>query len=342
MSDFEERLTGTLTERASSAPDVVGLAEGARVRSRRRRTARVVAAAVGGVAVVAAVPIGIDAIMVDESSGGIASPPPVSRDLPADWRSESYRDVEFAVPLAWGYGALSQYCISSNSNPIVERPGGASTQVACPKAYGYGVLVTDGDGPDISDPSSFPAGAAVRAKTLQGVTVTAIAKSEEVAETIIELTNVYPGADYYGCEAQVAVPALGEMADTGGDEPRGPASLCRYQIGVDGPNLVDSEAVTDADDLDSLWLGLTSAEPGTGPDAAPDSCDPQGWPPAQALLIRSAGDDLAWVHYDGCVGHGLDVRGTTYELNPQVTYWALPRGGFGVHGSVPTPKEQRP
>jgi len=72
-------------------------------------------------------------------------------------------------------------------------------------------------------------------------------------------------------------------------------SYRNVEIGVESANLLSSEGISEPADLESLWLGLNSAE-----------------------------------------------RGTTYKLNAQVMYWAMPRGGSAFDGSVPLPKQLRP
>lgn len=343
MSDFENRLGETLAQRAESAPGAEGLAEGARSRARRRRTTRIVAGASAAVVAMVGVPFGISMLGSDDNgSVQVTDRPPVA-GVPADWRWESYRDVEFAVPPEWGYGALSQYCISSNSNPVVERPGGVSTEVACETMFGYGVLVGPTEqAPDPSDATLFPAGATVAATTVDGVTVTAITADADTAETIIAVAAAYPGPDFYGCEAEVAVPALGDMpadVDLATDR-NDPIAVCLYEVGIAGPNLITSDSLQGAD-IEKAWLGIDSLEPGNGPNPSSEDC--LASPEYDAVLLRKGHLDLAWVHYSGCTTHGVDVGGEVYKLNEQVMWAAISpsRGGFGTGGEVPLPREFR-
>ena len=334
MSDFEERLSQMLAERADASPAAVGLAEGARARHRRRRALKVGAAGAAVVAAIAAVPLGLGALSIDEGADVANQPEPVVSGVPAGWRFESYRNVEFAVPPDWGYGSLEDWCASGGNldKPRVERPGGSVLDILCPSSA-YGVRL--GQAPD-----NPPAGAVVRSATAGGVTLSVVAPDQEIAETVAGSLREIQGTDYYGCDPRKEVPALGEMTGSGNFGQNDPVALCRYEIGVEGANLLSSEGVSEPADLRSLWLGLNSAEPGTGPDSGPDTCI--DWPEGQALLLLSDGKELGWVHYDGCAGHGIDLRGTTYELNAQVMYWAMPRGGSSFDGSVPLPKELRP
>jgi len=338
MSDFENRLTEMLGERADGAPGAEGLAAAARSRQRRRRTTRGVLGAGAVVAAIVAVPVGLGALSIDEGETPVVSQPlPEVRGLPAGWRWESYHDLEFMVPSTWVYGPLSQYCISSNSNPAVERPGGASTEVACPTPLGYGALVSTGAAPDLTA-ADVPEGAAFGQVTEGGVTLSVVAKNQGVVDDVLGSARVYPGPDFYGCEAEVGVPALGRMA-AGSSDVTGPITVCRYEVGVEGPNLVASEVLYD-DQADMARLGLESLESGQGPDPDPGSCLPSD--ETQAVLLRAHGADLTWIHYDGCTSHGVDVGGTVSQLSAQVMWTALgPTWSGGVGGEIPMPKEGR-
>jgi hypothetical protein len=107
MSEFENKLGETLAQRAEGAPEVAGLAEGARTRHRRRRTTRIMAGAAAAVVAMVGVPFGISALTTDDEGGAQVTnqPPPGVEGVPADWRWESWHDVEYAVPPSWGYGA---------------------------------------------------------------------------------------------------------------------------------------------------------------------------------------------------------------------------------------------
>ena len=77
-----------------------------------------------------------------------------------------------------------------------------------------------------------------------------------------------------------------------------------------------------------------------GPDAKPSDC--VNWTEHFAVVLKTGMEDYAWVHYDGCDGHGVDLGGSTRQLNAELMYWALPRGwSGGVDGSVPMPEKLR-
>ncbi len=338
MSDFESRLTQMLAERADSAEPGLDLAGGARSRLRRRRVLRTSVVATAVVAAAAAVPLGLGLVEVGGEDPGVATgPDPVVSQVPADWRFESYHNVEFAVPPTWGYGSLDGWCAAGPSlagrQPVVERPGAVVATIACPSSA-YGVRVAG------SAPTDPPPGAIVLDTTVGGTTVTVVAQDAEVAQTVIGSVRAIAGKDSYGCAATKQVPALGEMTGSSTIDRKDPVTLCRYDLGLDGPNLSSSERVSKPADLESFWLGLDAGQPGVGPDSGPSTCIDS--PESEALLVQVGDQEVAWVHYSGCAGHGIDVHGTTLKLNEQVMYWALPRGGFGLDGSIPLPKELRP
>lgn len=336
MSDFEQRLSQTLDGRAEHAPGAEGLARAARRRHARRRNARMAGAGVAALALAIGVPFALGGLSLGDADPPLAGQgkEPRAHAVPREWRFESYRNVEFAIPPDWGHGSLDDWCAGGGGveeSGRVERPGGAALSIGCPSS-GYGVRV---DGEGVATP---PPGAVVREAEAGGIPIVVVATSEEVADIVAGSLREIPGQDFHSCDPAKAVPPLGAMESSSTLGRGGVVTMCRYELGVEGPNLVDSEGVGEADD-ESFWLGLESAEKGKGPDSGPRTCTDS--PETEAVLVKTGGEDYAWVHYSGCDGHGIDIGGTTYKLNAQVTYWTLPRGSFAVDGSVPLPKEQR-
>ncbi len=72
MNDFETRLTEALNGGAEQAPDVDGLAAGARRRSRTRRRTRV-AVGIGVVVAALVVPVGVLALGGDDTPDRVAT-----------------------------------------------------------------------------------------------------------------------------------------------------------------------------------------------------------------------------------------------------------------------------
>lgn len=160
-----------------------------------------------------------------------------------------------------------------------------------------------------------------------------VAPDAKTAETVIGSVREIPGEDYYGCDPARDVPALGTMPPTEFPE-NGVVTVCWYDLGVEGPNLVASEAFPEDS---TFWDDVRSGSPGRGPEAE-ENCRPE----SQAALFNSGGEDVAWVHFEGCTGNGIDFGGTTYQLNPKILYWAVPRDGFAVSGAIELPDERRP
>lgn len=333
--DFELRVEEALARRAGD-PDSHGLVAGARSRLRRRRTTRAALVGAGAVAVAVAIPLVV--------TGGASVDAPVAGpdvegveiiEIPTSWRFESYRDVEFAVPGEWVGGSLSTWCSGNETPeaavPTVERPGMISIAIAC-QSDGYGVRV----GGEVTNP---PAGATVTETSVNGTLVTVVAPDPETARTVTGSVREIQDEDYYGCQSTREVPALGAMPAVGETETNESISLCRYEIGLEGPNLMSAEAIT-GEDNDRFRQALQDAEPGTGPDADPDECSTQILPPTEAVLIRSVSQDVGWVHYSGCDGHGLDLGGTTYRLDAEIMYGVLAQD-FAIVGAVPMPDELR-
>lgn len=144
-TDLERRLSDAL---ASVEPEMsaTGLAEGARVRWRRRRLRRIGAAAVVVVAV--AIPVGAT-LPVDEPERpavlpAIDVPPP---DVPPGWKRVTWRDLEAWVPPQWRDGWRDTWCAGSEDprDGVIEWPGRTGMvelAIACATpTYGFGVTL---------------------------------------------------------------------------------------------------------------------------------------------------------------------------------------------------------
>lgn len=245
MSDLETRLRDTLAERAAAAPDVTGLAAGARRRLRRRRTTwAVVAAAV----VAAAVPVGLTQLAPSSDGGGqIANQPTATSGLPPSvvetgYRAESWRDVTFEVPVDWGYGGVTDWCVGTDDpagRAGVVRPDTPSLRIGCTPASGYGVtvgsLVAASFNPaypsgrvwqyDASDAAvvTYPDGAWLGFWYDDEVIVTVATPDREETQRIVDSVETFTGADPNRCPA-----TLGEAEAATASAPYDTFSICRY------------------------------------------------------------------------------------------------------------------
>lgn len=158
VADFERRLRDSLAVRAEDAPVPAELAVRARARlgRRRRRRSRIIKV-IGGVALLAAVPVGI----VSVAGGGAGRPPaPVAPDgsfvvpdLSRDSRTAretmqqvTWQGIGFMVPSQWRPGVTTAWCAQAQDPgaavPRIALPDQAGPRIACTPTSGYGVTVS--------------------------------------------------------------------------------------------------------------------------------------------------------------------------------------------------------
>ena len=302
-----------------------------------------VSAVVVLLAAVIVVPFGVSALSggtADEPAGrgspetpaaAVAAPP-----VPTGWRTHSWRGIEFAVPADWTAGTLDDWCADGGelSQPVVQRPGGASYDILCHPMFGYGVML----GEPAPEMSEVPDGAAVVSEPVGEAWFTVIGPDRALAQRIRGTAYVTGEVDSSGCAVRADVPALGGIRQPGVpvadlSTPAGDARVCRYSIGPgDGPNIESSRRLTGAA-ADALVQALQDAPYGTGPDAGPETCG--SWPEDQAVLLAVASAEV-WVHYSGCRGHGIDDGHRARELTGEVMGRALDdTWSGGLTGAVP-------
>lgn len=335
MNDLETRLGSALRAKGADAPVAPDLAASARERRRWQIRTRYGT----GLGVAAAVAAGV--LIVPGVTGGGEDPdgsgPVLTTEgqdwIPAGWRSETVGEVELAVPGDMPYGDMSQWCGAEDPEPLFWRQGGASTLMACTPTYTFGVtVVPSGDdqlgpyGDDFDDPANFPEGAVVEQKVLGDHRVIAVFESEQVAEDVIATAHLNRGVDANGCPTTEPIAELGLAATVGAEG--GPISVCRYS-GEDRANLLQSERLSAADS-DAARAAIASAPAGTGPDDSEDQCfQAPGESETEAVLFRTETGAYAWVHYDLCRGHAVDLGSSTKKLTPEVMRWALSPGWSG-------------
>jgi hypothetical protein len=136
-----------------------------------------------------------------------------------------------------------------------------------------------------------------------------------------------------GCPVHQDVPGIGRAGVLAAEDD-GPLSVCRYALGVDGPNLEDafagSRVTSDA---------LRAAPRGTGPDAGPGTCE--DWPEDTAVALVGDAGVVAWIHYAGCSGHGVDLGdGDTRRVTADVMRVVMTPGwSGGTIGEIPLPDQ---
>ncbi len=246
--------------------------------------------------------------------------------LPDGFRTESWRGVELGVPDDWGHGPLAGWCLDDDlPTPRVERarPGGGAT---CDPALAPGVQFRlDGDpAPDVPDDL------AVGERTLDGRVVLVATPDPDLTDQVLATARSVERTDSAGCAVQRAIPRAGKNFPA--VEPGSVAlSVCRYEVGVSGPNLVQSERLSVIDSLDAR----------AAVDAAPTVVAPQGCldgPGEEAVVLATAEGDLAWIHLGRC--QGLDDE-ATHLLSQDVLFWALSPGWDGPRQDLPLPVDLR-
>ena len=342
---LEERLEAALAARADlAATDTSPLVAGARERAhaRRRRTTVLAAGAVAAVVLAAVVLPGRlgQPGRPDEPVGPAGGGPVLVRgdDLQTGslgWQQVVWHDLTFAVPPDWARGAVDQWCLGGGGAPVVQLPDTSQSEVACSPLRGYGVQVTPHDQrPPVLDPDAYPDGTVLTQVTRSGWDVTVSVPSSKLRKAIVASIEVLGSEDWVGgCPVRQDVPRLGDAVVTA-DE-RGPLSVCRYGLGVAGPNLEEAFAGTPSEPVSAA--ALTAAPRGTGPDATDEECG--DWPEDAAVAVVGDGGPVAWVHYAGCFGHGVDLgsRGTRQLTEDVMRLVMTPGWSGGVIGEVPLP-----
>ncbi len=332
MSDFETRLGDALSSGAEGAPDVTGLADGARRRARRRRTTVASVAAAAVVAV--AVPVGVVALSDGGSDNGdVAEDPPASTT-----RVETWHDISVEVPVSWDYGSRSQHCVGGDPRiPVVERPGGVTTLVMCvDPAIGYGVSFADTSvvSPayesghvwqyEAGDITQYVPGSWLGYWYDGDDLVEVNAADKETVQEIIDSVERVEGADANGCP----VVDDGGAGDVAGDE----VSVCRYSAEGD---LEQSELLV-RDDAAEAKAAIDGAPL---VDAANDCANADG-----EHVVMTVDGVRADIQYTGlaCSDRGLFMGDEVRQLTEDVLFWALSPGWTGYGESwVPLPEPLR-
>lgn len=266
-----------------------------------------------------------------------ATPAAAASGLPEGWRWESFGDLQVGVPASWTYGTLSQWCVGATGTerrtPRVQRPFGVSTLVACTGDGGYGIAFTRAG--DRTGVPTAPPGAAVRRVGFDTGRATIVARTAALADRVAATAMRVAEVDVHGCGPDASLPRLGTFADAA-DLGSASISVCRY-VRTGGRVLLDASERLAPQDADALRSALAGAPSGRGPDAPRSSCI-RG-PERQAVALVVDARVAAWVHYDGCRGHGVDLGADdTRRVTEGVLHWALSPGwSGGLSAGVPFP-----
>lgn len=246
--------------------------------------------------------------------------------IPEGFRTEAWRGVEVGVPDDWGHGSLTGWCRDGDDPTArVERPGDVGV-VDCDPALAPGVQFR----PEGQPAPEVPDGLVAEERVVGGDVVLVVTPEEELTQQVLATVRAVERADSNGCAVQRAIPRAGKnfpALDVGSTA----VSVCRYAVGVAGPNLVQSERLSIIDSMD-----LREAV-----DAAPTVVAPQGCldgPGEEAVALSTDEGDLAWIHLGRC--QGMDDE-TTHLLTEDVLFWALSPGWDGPRAELPLPDELR-
>ncbi|KQY56595.1 MULTISPECIES: hypothetical protein [unclassified Nocardioides] len=270
MSDFEKRVRDTLAGQADKAPgDASGLADAARARRGRRRTA--IGGAVVAAAVVAAIPLGLALVDRGDSGGrdsaarestspdtGAADPASDLPEIPDGWRWESWRNVEVAVPGDWRDGSAYDLCIPGAPN----QPAGNISRDAYQADFE----------PDVEGTASCPQGVTFLAGTpkepiaagdgvakrvsLAGNTLDVVAADQETLDQVVASAHEITETDSLGCAPSI------EFGTAAFGEAEGAVTMCDYVIGGYGSDrstpVLDSSRTLKEAQGEQLTAALTS------------------------------------------------------------------------------------
>ena len=255
--------------------------------------------------------------------------------LPEGFRTETWQGVEVGVPDDWGHGSLVGWCRDDDlPTPRVDRPGvpgssgssGATGVLGCDPGLAPGVQFRREaePGPEVPD------GLVAQERVVDGAVVLAATPDRALTAQVLATVRAVERTDSNGCAVQRAIPRAGKnFADV--DLGSTALSVCRYAVGIPGPNLVQSERLGVIDSVDAR----------RAVDAAPTVVAPQGCldaPGEEAVALSTDAGDLAWIHLGRC--QGMDDE-TTHLLTDDVLFWALSPGWDGPRGQLPLPPSLR-
>lgn len=337
-SDLERRLTESLHGTGSRAPQPADLGAGARRRLRRRRrtSATVAAAALALVGV----PVGV---LV--AGGGGADPErrePTARDrVPADWRTETWRDLSVRVPPGWTWGSGTDWCASGDppgrAVPQVSRPGGVVQSISCSPSSGFGVHFAEpasGPLPPGTEGAvqqyrggRYPDGAWLGYAATRHAAVWVVTDDRTVARLVMDSVEPVGVVDANGCSDRAVgvAPGAGERV-----------SVCRY--GRDGW-LQQSELLS-PDDSAAAAAAVADA-PGAGGAALP-VCATAGTT-TPVVTLQSGDLDARLLRSPRCWTSSVFVAGSQQRrLTDDVLFWALSPGWSGsLERGLPVPDRFR-
>jgi len=272
MDASEKLIAEALSKHASDAPSDHDLLSTVHYRLHRRRTGRMLGAAVLAAAVVATAITATHSLQTE-----LRSDPQVARPGPAapGWRWESYKTVQVQVPATWTQyisGPAPCTTLADQAVPTIGRLNGwlghtnlyTCSDPVMPLAARQPYVWFD----DVQAPGTkqYDAGWTEETRLVSGVKVSVLTKDDAIRRRILDSARPITGTDTYGCTP----------ADPGGPTPVTPADgvtsidICEYWQGslVAGSSLPGDRVAEVARRLSAPQSPLGTPAPGCDDKAA--------------------------------------------------------------------------
>jgi DNA-directed RNA polymerase specialized sigma24 family protein len=302
----------------------------------RQRRRRVLAG--GAVAAVLVAPVAFGLAGGATTPDAVSQQPvPLGHPLPVDrtgWRWESWGGIQVQVPGTWGYGDLTQWCVTRGPDgPAVDRPEMEGTDAMCSltdngrSTYTGGLLLRRTEEALRLSRADVAPYATSRIHTVGDVTMTLVDIDPGVGDAILLSAQVIGRRDFNGCEPHRDVVEASPRGARSGPGPLaevgriGSVSVCRYGLtGWPDPTLISSRRLTGRPAGDLLAAVRSAPALPRTPAPAATGCTPpeeigvlEFWPrPGSELPVSVV------VRYDGCRGHGIDDGRTLRALTAEV------------------------
>lgn len=303
MDRSEQLITDSLSKHAADAPSDDRLLVAVHTRLHRRRTGRMIGAAVLAAAAVATA--------ITATHLQLRTDPQVAQNPQPGWRWESFRTVQVQVPSSWTQyvsGPAPCTFMANSAVPTIGRLNGwpASKVYTCntavlPLARRQPYLwFNDVQAPGIK---RYDGGWTEETRVVGGVKLSVLTKDDALRRTILDSARPITGTDYYGCTAH-------QPADRQNGKPTAQitaASICEYWNG----SLIASSNVPPEKVLELTGELLSPPQPRSGPGPIPVGCQD---PARREYVIHLRADNQSWpihVSYTTCSVHyrpsGLDL-----------------------------------
>jgi hypothetical protein len=216
LESTEALLTATLDRQATAAPTDAALLSGVHQRLRRRRTGRVVGAAVLACAAVAVAVTAGQTLTTDVTPTPADSPRIGDVAAKAGWRWESYKTVQVQVPAKWDNYVSGPAPCPGFSGSMLGTVGRFSPwlngRLTCgvavlPLADRHEYLWFD----DVQKPGvkQYDGGWTEETRDVNGVHISVLTRDNALRQEILDSAVKIDGLDTYGCK-----PSLGEPSES--------------------------------------------------------------------------------------------------------------------------------